>query len=84
MTLPQPRKIDVERYIGSFYQGEYGMVSSHTNMFTRVYFFQKSKIKINIKDKILCAKYRKGHFEGVIDVMSRLTEMIKPKKIFMG
>ena len=36
------------------------------------------------KDKILCARYRKGHFEGVIDVMDRLTKMIKPKKIFMG
>ena len=44
---------------------------------------QKSQIRLNKKDKILCAKYRKGHFEGVIDVMSRLTEMIKPKKIFM-
>ena len=45
---------------------------------------RKSKIRINKKDKILCAKYRKGHFEGVIDVMDRLTNIIKPKKIFMG
>ena len=44
----------------------------------------KRKIKISKKDKIMCAKYRKGHFEGVIDVMDRLTKMIKPKKIFMG
>ena len=44
----------------------------------------KSKIKLNKKDKILCAKYRKGHFEGVIDVMDRLTRLINPKKIFMG
>ncbi len=44
----------------------------------------KRKIKIAKKDKILCAKYRKGHFEGVIDVMDRLTKMIKPQKIFMG
>jgi len=42
------------------------------------------KIKINKKDQILCAKFRKGHFEGVIDVMDRLTTIIKPKKIFMG
>jgi len=41
-------------------------------------------IKINKKDKILCAKYRKGHFEGVLDVMNRLTSLIRPKKIFMG
>ncbi len=43
-----------------------------------------SKIKIKKKDKILCAKFRKGHFEGVIDIMDRLTNLIKPKKIFMG
>ena len=42
------------------------------------------KIKLLKKDKILCAKYRKGHFEGVIDIMTRLTDKIKPSKIFMG
>ena len=45
---------------------------------------KKTKIRINNKDKILCAKFRKGHFEGVIDVMNRLINLIKPKKIFMG
>jgi len=45
---------------------------------------KKVHIRIKKKDKILCAKYRKGHFEGVLDVMSRLTALIKPKKIFMG
>ena len=45
---------------------------------------KKSEIKIAKKYKILCAKYRKGHFEGVLDVMNRLTKLIKPKKIFMG
>ena len=42
------------------------------------------KIQIKKKNKILCAKYRKGHFEGVLDVMDRLTRKIKPKFIFMG
>ena len=45
---------------------------------------RKLKIRLNNKEKILCAKFRKGHFEGVIDVMDRLTNLIKPKKIFMG
>ena len=46
----------------------------------------KNKIKIKLKkqDNILCAKYRKGHFEGVIEVMTRLTKIINPSKIFMG
>jgi len=43
-----------------------------------------SSIKIENKNKILCAKFRKGHFEGVLDVMNRLTKLIKPKKIFLG
>ena len=45
---------------------------------------KKSKIKLLKKDKILCAKFRKGHFEGVLDVMNRLTRIVNPKKIFMG
>ena len=46
----------------------------------------KNRIRIFLtkKDMILCAKFRKGHFEGVIDVMIRLTDKIKPSKIFMG
>jgi len=42
------------------------------------------KIKLNKTDLILCAKFRKGHFEGVLDVMDRFTKLISPKKIFMG
>ena len=47
-------------------------------------FKRKSSINLNKKDKILCAKFRKGHFEEVIDVMDRLTKIIKPQKIYMG
>tara|TARA_B100000965_G_C19472054_1_gene704575 strand:- start:249 stop:1058 length:810 start_codon:yes stop_codon:yes gene_type:complete len=43
-----------------------------------------SKVKFSKKNKILCAKYRKGHFEGVLEVMRRLTNIVKPYKIFMG
>ena len=45
---------------------------------------KKPTIKLLKKDKILCAKFRKGHFEGVLDVMNRLTKIINPQKIFMG
>ena len=50
-----------------------------------VYYFKRlRKIQLKKKDKILCAKFRKGHFEGVLDVMDRLIRLIKPKMIFMG
>ena len=45
---------------------------------------KKSEIRIEKKYKILCAKFRKGHFEGVINVLDRLTNIIRPKIIWMG
>jgi pantoate--beta-alanine ligase len=42
------------------------------------------KIKLAKKSLILCAKFRKGHFEGVLDVMDRLTRIIYPRNIYMG
>ena len=49
-----------------------------------IYNYFKRKIILRKKDKILCAKFRKGHFEGVIDVMQRLTKKINPNQIFLG
>ena len=42
------------------------------------------KIILKKKQKILCAKFRKGHFEGVLDVLSRFIKLISPKMMFMG
>jgi len=42
------------------------------------------KILLNKSQKILCAKFRKGHFEGVLDVLNRFVKLISPKLIFMG
>jgi len=42
------------------------------------------KIKLNKKSMILCAKYRPGHFEGVLAVINQLLKKIKAKYIFLG
>jgi len=42
------------------------------------------KIILKKSQKILCAKFRKGHFEGVLDIMDKLIKLIKPKYIFLG
>jgi len=42
------------------------------------------KITLKKSQKILCAKYRKGHFEGVLDVLNRFVKLISPKIMFMG
>ena len=32
----------------------------------------------------MCANFRKGHFEGVLEVMDRLLNIVKPKNLFLG
>ena len=50
-------------------------------------FIKKKKIKnirIHTKKNVLCGKFRKGHFEGVINVIDRFLSLINPKYIFLG
>ena len=47
-------------------------------------FKSKNKIFLDKFSKKLCGRYRKGHFSGVINVVNRLLEIIKPKKILLG
>ena len=44
----------------------------------------KKKFKISNSDKILCANYRKGHFEGVLGIINSLLKLIKAKYMFLG
>ena len=43
-----------------------------------------SKFKLKKSEKILCANKRKGHFEGVLEVMDRLLNLVKPKFLYLG
>ena len=45
---------------------------------------KNKKIKLNKKDKIMCALYRPGHFEGVLAVINQFLQRFKPKCIFFG
>jgi len=45
---------------------------------------EKSKISLSKFETILCAKFRKGHFEGVLNILNQFVKLISPKKIFMG
>jgi pantoate--beta-alanine ligase len=43
-----------------------------------------TEITLKQSQMIMCAKFRKGHFEGVIDVLNRFVKSISPKMMFMG
>ncbi len=44
----------------------------------------KNKIFLHNLSKKLCGKTRKKHFEGVVNIVNRFLEIIKPKLIFLG
>jgi len=44
----------------------------------------KKKFKISKSKIILCAKYRPGHFEGVLSVINQFIKKININKIFLG
>ena len=53
--------------------------------FNDVYLFKtRNRVYEDKQSKILCGKYRKLHFKGVLDVVNRLIEIIEPKKIVLG
>jgi len=50
-----------------------------------IFSFQvKNKIFLDKFSKKLCGKSRKNHFEGVLNIVNRFLEIIKPRYIFLG
>ena len=47
-------------------------------------FKSKNKIYLHKFSKKLCGKYRKSHFKGVLNVVNRFLEILKPKYILLG
>ena len=60
---------------------DYVFLPNDVEIYERIF---TKKIFLPMKEKILCARFRKGHFEGVLNVMNKFLTIIKPKYIFMG
>ena len=57
----------------------------YTPTFNDIYGFRpKNKVFMDKSSKKLCGKFRKGHFDGVLNVVNRFIEIIKPKYIYLG
>ena len=53
--------------------------------FKDIYKFKpRERVYLDKFSKQLCGKFRNGHFEGVLNVINRFLEIIKPKYIFLG
>jgi len=47
-------------------------------------FRPKNEIYLSSFSRKLCGPFRKGHFKGVLNIVNRFLEIIKPKRIFLG
>ena len=76
-----PRNINKDLKILKKMNVDYVLIPSVKDIYKN-----KKQMKINIskKDKILCAKYRPGHFEGVLGVVFQYLSKIKVKHMFLG
>ena len=72
-----PRNLKKDIYILKKLNLEYLFIPNTKD----IYKFKAKKFNLKKKDKILCAKYRIGHFEGVLNVMNRLMTIIKSKDL---
>ena len=75
-----PRNIKKDIQILKKLKVEYLFIPNVNDIYKR----RIKKFKLKNSEKILCAKFRIGHFEGVLNVMNRLLSLIKSKYVFMG
>ena len=76
-----PRNIKNDLKILKKLRIDYVYLPSYSDIYD---FKPKNKVYLNKFAKRLCGKYRKGHFEGVINVVNRFLEIIKPTYIYLG
>ena len=76
-----PRTLDKDIKILRKLKVDYVLVPNIKEIYTRN---TPRKININKKYKVLCCKYRPGHFEGVLAVINKFLKSFKVKKIFLG
>ena len=76
-----PRNLDKDIKLLKKLKIDYVFIPSYKDIYTTK---RSKKITLKKSQKVLCAKYRKGHFEGVLDVIDRFIRLIKPKYIFLG
>ncbi len=75
-----PRNINKDIQILKKLKVDYLFIPSVKEMYMK----KMKKFTLKNSEKIMCAKFRIGHFEGVLNVMNRLLLLIKSKYVFMG
>ena len=76
-----PRNINKDLKILRKLKVDYLLMPSEKDIYSNN---KQRKIRINKKELIMCAKFRSGHFEGVLAVINQFLLNIKPSIMFLG
>ena len=76
-----PRSLNKDLFILKNLKVDYVFVPSEKEIFS---FKPNNNIYLDKFSKKLCGSFRKGHFEGVLNIVNRFLEIINPKRIFLG
>ena len=76
-----PRNLKKDIHILKRLKVDYLYLPSYQDLFS---FKPNKKPYLHAFSKKLCGKYRAIHFDGVINVVNRFLEILKPKYIFLG
>ena len=76
-----PRKLKKDIALLKKIKVDYLYLPNYSDIFS---FKTKNKIYLHPFSKKLCGKYRRNHFMGVVNVVNRFLEIIKPKYILLG
>ncbi len=76
-----PRNLSKDLTILRKLRVNYLFLPSYKDLFK---FKPSHKIYLHKFSKTLCGKYRRYHFNGVLDVVNRFLEIIRPKYLFLG
>jgi len=76
-----PRNINKDISILRKLKIQYLYMPSYKDIYS---FKSKSPLYLNSFAKKLCGKFRPDHFKGVVDVINRFLEIVKPHAIFLG
>ena len=79
--LSYPKNLTKDLNILRKLKVNYVFVPNYQEMYS---FEPKNKVFLHKYARILCGKFRPGHFEGVVNIVNRFLFLIKPKYIIMG
>ena len=76
-----PRNLNIDLKILNRLKVNYVFIPNFKDIYS---FITKKKIYLDKSSTKLCGKFRKNHFKGVLEVVNRFIELIKPRYVFLG